>query len=212
MKSICTFVAATLALFAAPFSHADGDPAKTKDCTPLLRTPFDRGGKEFQIGLGAMNSVNNHGAARPRFIDVDLTARFGWMLCSPTGGGIFRGNWEFLTDGGVGAIVDGPGDVRAELAILLRYNFVQPAAKFVPYFQGGGGAEYSNIFTDHTQHVLGSALNFNLQAAFGCRYLCSDRCAVYAEVGYRHASNAGITDSNLGLNWIGGQVGVSLFY
>lgn len=212
MNHTCSLVVAALALLTAPFALAGGVEAKGKDLTPLLRTPFDQGGKEFQIGFGAMNSVDNHGIARPRFVDVDLTLRLGWMLRTPKGAGFFRGNCEFLIDGGLGASVDGPGDVLAELAILLRYNFVQPDAKWVPYVQGGGGAEYSNAYTDHVQRVLGSPLLFNLQAALGLRYLHSARCAVYAEADFRHASTGGFTDRNLGLNWLGGQLGLSLFY
>lgn len=212
MKFICVFLGATFALLSNPFAQAGGSVAAAKDCVPLLRTPFDQGGKEFQLGLGAMTSVNNHGIARPRFTDVDLTLRLGWMLNTPKDTGFFRGNYEFLIDAGVGASVDGPGDVLGELAILLRYNFVQPTAKFVPYVQLGGGAEFSNAYIDRVQRVLGSPVLFNLQFAAGGRYLCSDRCAVFAEAGYRHASTGGFTDRNLGLNWIGGQLGVSIFY
>ena len=212
MKFTCALAAATLALVSSPFTHAGDQAALTKNCVPLLRTPFEKGGKEFQLGLGAMTSVDNHGRARPRFSDVDLTLRFGRMLTTPEGAGFFRGNYEFLLDAGVGASVDGPGDVLGELAVLLRYNFVQPAAKFVPYAQLGGGAEFSNAYTDRVQRVLGSPVLFNLQAAFGCRYLHSDRCAFFVEADYRHASTGGFTDRNLGLNWIGGQFGVSIFY
>ena len=46
----------------------------------------------------------------------------------------------------------------------------------------------------------------------GARYLFSDRCAAFIEGGWRHVSNAGIASRNLGLNSLGGLIGVSLFY
>jgi hypothetical protein len=63
-----------------------------------------------------------------------------------------------------------------------------------------------------TQRLIGREWSFNLQAGFGVRYLCSDRCAFFLEANYRHISNADTADRNIGMNSAVGVVGVSLFY
>lgn len=211
MKSILASLALAVVL-AAPLAHAGREVIEPKS-TPPPFSPFDAGNREFQLGVGAFFSLNNGGTKRPALNDVDLMLRYGWMLNSPSGAGAFRGNFEFLLDAGVGAIFEGPGDVLAELALLLRYNFVQEGAVWVPYFQIGAGGEYSNASSsDSEQRLLGSEFLFNLQAAFGLRYMFSDRCAGFIEAGYRHVSNASLADRNLGLNSLGGLLGFSCFF
>jgi hypothetical protein len=173
---------------------------------------FERGSREIQLGVAGFMSLNNDDQKRPEIDDLSLLGRYGWMLTSPAGSGAFEGNWEFLLDAGVGGIVEGPGDLLAELALLLRYNFVHSGARCIPYFQIGAGGEYSDLYQAETQRVVGSEFSFNLRAAIGFRHMCSQQSAVYLEAGYRHISNCNTADRNLGLNSLGVQVGYSWFF
>ncbi len=198
-----------LSLAAVPASFA-GHEVVSK--APVeVSTPFDKGRVEIQIGGTYYHTIRS-GDSRPRVEDVGGLARVGWMLSDVSGDGFFRGNLEFLIEASASGIVDGPGDVLASGVILLRYNFVQPDSKWVPYFQLGGGGTYSDMHEDESQRLLGSEWSFNLQAGLGIRYLCSDRCAVFLEANYRHVSNADTNDRNVGINQVGGVLGVSLFF
>jgi hypothetical protein len=176
-----------------------------------VASPFDKGRMELQVGATGYFSFNNSGS-RPEVNDVGGLVRLGWMLGDVAGDGFLRGNFEFLIEASASGIVDGPGDVLASGVLLLRYNFVQPDSKFVPYFQLGGGGTYSDMHEDETQRLIGSEWSFNLQAGFGLRYLWSDRCALFLEANYRHISNADTADRNVGLNSVGAVVGVSMFF
>ncbi|MCU1500396.1 MAG: ompW [Acidimicrobiales bacterium] len=202
---------ALFAAAAAPAARAGKEVVDAKTEAAIF-SPFDRGTREFQASAGAFFSLNNRNEKRPTIDDVDVSLRLGWMLNTPSGDGFFRGNFEFLAEVFGAAIIDGPGDGIGGATLLLRYNFVQPAARWVPYFQIGAGGVYSNIYEDHQQRLIGRAVEFNLQAGFGLRYLCTDRCSVFAEADYRHISNADTADRNLGLNSIGGYIGAGFSF
>lgn len=171
-------------------------------------TPFDKGTFELQVLAGSYFSFVN-----PPRIDYAIgTVRGGWMLYTPSGEGPLRGNVEFLIEGFGGGIFNGPGSALAGVTLFLRYNFVQPGATIVPYFQIGGGGAYSDVYKDQSQRIIGAEFEFNLQASIGLRCFLSERCAFVVEGGYRHISNAGLAERNIGLNSLGGQIGFSYFY
>lgn len=163
-------------------------------------SPFERGSHEVQIGGGFFVSENYFDVYRPQMNDVDATARFGWMLTDPKGPSILRGNFEALVELFGGGFVRGPADMLAGASVLLRYNYVQPNARFVPYVQVGLGGAYSDASKEYPQRELGAPVSFNLQAGFGARYLCTDKVSIFLEVDYRHLSNASLADRNVGLN------------
>ncbi len=205
----------TLVLFTAGTAVAGNQvapPAKNA----LGSSPFDAGRHEIQIGAGINMSINSASAARPTLDDVDAHMRVGWMLNDPMLnewlGGIFRGNIELLADAFAGGIVRGPGNYLAGMSLLLRYNYLQPGWKLVPYHQFGIGFAYSDVHEDVTQRLLGQEFEFNLQCGIGVRYLLSDRSALYVEGSWRHISNAGLANRNAGLNSLGVQLGVSYFW
>lgn len=208
MKFVC---AAALLSFAVS-TYAGQEISAGKETKGVLTTPFDQGRNEFQLGVGYHFSFNNGGDFRPDLQDLDLNLRYGWMVTSPAGDGFFRGNWELLAELWGGAVTEGPGNVITGLTFLVRYNFIQPDAKCVPYFQVGVGGVYNDIHDSEPQRLIGQAFEFNLQAAFGLRYLFNESTALYLEGGYRHLSNANMADRNLGLNSLGVQVGVSWFF
>lgn len=189
-----------------------GDEVGANEKRVLELSPFTHGRHEFQFGVGGFYSFGNYSETRPKLIDVDATVRLGLMLTTAEGDGALRGNWELLLEAFGGAIAEGPGDVLAGASLLLRYNFVQPDARWVPYFQFGGGGAYSDAHEVPRQRLLGSEFMFNLQGGIGLRYLCSSHCAIFVEADYRHLSNAGLADRNCGANSVGGYLGLSWFF
>jgi hypothetical protein len=178
----------------------------------VVESPFDKGKTEIQLGAGAMSSFQKTSRTRQGFTDVDLVLRWGKMLYTPEGDGCFRGNLEFLVEGYGALLVEGPGTGYTGLSLVLRYNFVQPDARWIPYFQIQAGGVYNDIYQDNEQRVFGSAFEWNLGSALGMRYLFTERCGAFLEFDYRHVSNADSASRNLGLNSLGGFVGVSYFY
>jgi len=177
-----------------------------------VSSPFERGGLELQLAAGFFVSENYHDPLRPQMNDVDASVRLGWMLYSPAGPSILRGNVEVVAELFGGGFVRGPADLLGGTTIFIRYNYVQPAARFVPYIQVGGGGAYSDASQKQPQRALGSAVSFNLQVGLGVRFFCSDKSAVFLEFDYRHLSNAGLAERNLGLNSGGSWLGASLFF
>jgi lipid A 3-O-deacylase len=175
---------------------------------------FQKGANEFEILAGAFWGVGNEGT--PKRPDTGLglgSLRYGWMLTDPVGDGIFRGNFEFLTGLFGGGVFEGPGSYLVGADLVLRYNFVQPQAQVVPFFQISAGGVYSDIASDDpVQGLLGSDWNFALGSSIGVRWMLSKRLALTTAFEYRHFSNAGATDRNRGYNALGGLVGLAWFY
>jgi lipid A 3-O-deacylase len=212
MTSYKFFSAVVLGFIAgAPLSYSGQEQLGAKTLVPSF-SAFEQGTREFQVGVGAFFALNSHGEQRPQINDVDGSLRLGWMLNSPSGSGFFRGNFEFLAELAGAVVVEGPGTGLGGGNLLLRYNFVQPDARLVPYFQIGAGGLFNDIYKSHPQRLVGQCFEFELQGAFGARYFLNPRCALSVEAGYRHISNADMANRNLGLNSLGGLVGVSWFF
>ncbi len=205
-------IASVFISLAVPFAKAGQPATEGKGRASVARSPFEKGAKEFQSLTGIYSSFSPDGTPRPTLNSTMTSFRLGIMLDDVRWSGCLRGNYEFLFEVFGGAIYQGAGNGLGGATLQLRYNFVQPDTRWVPYFQIGAGGVYSDMHKDSTRAVVGSALNFNLQSAIGLRYLVDDRWAVSIEGGMRHNSNAGITRRNAGLNSLGGQVGVSCFF
>lgn len=176
-------------------------------------SPFDQGGMEAEVLAGLFAGFNGKPSEKRPTIDfASQTLRGGIMLYSPRGSGLLRGNTEFLLEAFGGEVYQGPGRWLAGGSLLLRYNFVQPGARFVPFLEAGGGALDNDIHHNQTQRLIGAGFEFNLEAFLGAHYFVTDHLAVTLEGGYRHVSNANTASRNLGLNTLGGQVGVSYFF
>lgn len=158
---------------------------------------------------GSFHSVFDDGTD---FNFAPVSLRMGWMLTSPILSGAFRGNFEALIEAVGASIYDGPGDVLAGAMVHLRYNYVQPGAKWVPYVQAGAGGLYTDAAEDESQRLIGSDFEFCLQAGVGLRYLFNERWALAAEAAFTHISNAGRAERNVGVNAVGGMLGVSHFF
>jgi hypothetical protein len=152
---------------------------------------------------------------QPTFDYVLESLRIGYMIINPTGHGLWHGNLEVLLDASGGEFFRGPADYLVGGNVLLRWNFLQvPKPKWVPYFQLGAGVLYHDARDVDTrpQAVLGSNFEAMLHAGIGIRYHLNRTWSIDGELGYRHISNASSTTHNLGLNSLGGQLGLSYFF
>ena len=172
--------------------------------------PFAKGCIELQLAAGSGYGVVH----KPDVNFVELDGRCGWMLTSPSGSSIFRGNWELLLGLTDGIVFDGPGDNIVAGTLLLRYNFIQPESKWVPYVQVGAGGAWNDIHREGgaAARLLGDDFTFHLHAAGGVRRFIRERFALTCEFDWHHFSTANTSRHNLGLNTLGGTFGASWFF
>lgn len=173
---------------------------------------FSRGSREWEDLVGAYFLFDRGGNQRVTVDYLIDSLRYGAMLYSPNGPGILRGNVEALGEIFAGGIFHGPGTAVAGITGFLRYNFVQPGARIVPYFQGGGGFIYTDITGEESDRAISLPVEFNLQAVGGLRFIVNSRWSVLTEMGYRHISNASIKSPNYGIDQLGGNVGVGFSF
>lgn len=174
-----------------------------------LHDRFAHGAWEFENMVGSYYLFDRTGNLRPSVDYVIDSARFGIMLYNPRGPGLLRGNFEFLGEVFGGYIFHGPGDVLAGVSMFLRYNFIQPGARVVPYYQFGGGGVYTDIaHGPEGGNAIGADFEFNLQSILGMRVLLNRKWSINLEGSYRHISNAGLADPNYGIDQVGGAIGV----
>ena len=203
-----------VALFLCAPAAKAGDVSAKEMSTPVLESdyPYQKGGMELDGLAGLYASITGTPVGHPAF-DYELqTLRIGYMLTNIHYTGVLRGNTEFLFEVFGGPVYQGPGNYLAGGAFQLRYNFVQPRAKLIPYVQLGLGALYSDAQTNHKQIELGSPGEFTEQIGFGLNYLFWTHWAASFELGFRHISDAGITHRNTGVNSLGGLCGLSYFF
>jgi hypothetical protein len=175
---------------------------------------FTKGALSVQVLGGAYFSPVHIGPrVAPRFNFAPVDVRFGWMLCCPWLDHCFlRGNVEALLELTEAPVTAGFGSIVAGPTALLRYNFVQPEWKVVPYIQGGAGIVYNDAWRDHSQRALGEQWEFYLQATAGVHCLLSPHWSVDLEGGFLHISNANMAARNGGVNALGGSLGVTYYF
>ena len=172
---------------------------------------FSRGAKEFQNVTGAFFFFDRSGN-RPSVDFAVESARYGLMLSNPHGSNFLAGNFEFLNELFVGPIFQGPGNVIAGSTVFIRYNFIQPRARIIPYLEIGGGLIYTDISERESGGLVSLPVEFNLQGTLGTRLMLNERWSLVIEAGYRHISNAEIKKPNFGVNSIGGNLGFGFFF
>jgi len=179
---------------------------------PASEARFEQGHFEFSLVNGAVFSPVGFDIFPRSGTSFDYTQtelRAGWMLNSPYDAGILRGNFEILLGLGGGGVIYGPGTVLANGDLFIRYNFVQRHAIIVPYWQLGAGLVVSDAARDESQSNIGKTLEFGLQTSLGFRILLNAHWSLDLEGVYQHISNANTGDRNVGVNALGGLVGVT---
>lgn len=209
-----------LAIVLLAFSHAvsafaGSDAGKATTAPGIIQDPLSKGVAEVEVLGGYFHSpVTTGGAHRPQFDYSGGDIRYGIVL-SPMffdHSSLLRGNVEFLIDGLGDGVVKGAGNYLAGGSVLFRYNFIQPGSHFIPYFQLGGGGLHSDAAEDPSQKIIGSNFEFLLEADLGGRLLLNDRWSLLFEGTFQHISNADTAPHNVGVNALGGRLGVGWIY
>ena len=181
----------------------------------LEQDPLAKGDTELELLGGYFHSpITTGGTHRPEFDYAGGDLRYG-MVLSPVlndNCSLLRGDFEFLIDGFTHDVTNGPGNYLSGGSLLFRYNFFHPGSRLVPYFDIGGGGLHSDAANDHTQRLIGSSFEFVLQADIGLRYLLTQHWSILAEGGFQHISNADTAARNVGVNALGGRIGLGFIY
>ena len=90
----------------------------------------------------------------------------------------------------------------------MRYNFVRPGCRLVPYISGGLGLGWIDSHPE-IRGGQGQDFTFNILTAAGISYKMNDHWKLNAGILYQHLSNGGQTDPNPSLNLLGPQVGAT---
>lgn len=207
-------LSATAAAHAGTELRASASDSKAEKEVVPEWSAFDKGRIELELGAGAFGSIKTTGSAsKPDTGFVIGQVRLGYMLYSPTGPGILRGNFEAMVEAYGAGIYTGPGDQIYGAGIILRYNFVQPNARIVPFAQLMFGGAYSDAANDDSaQRLMGSDFLFSFGGEIGLRCMLTPRLSLIGGVEYRHLSNADTAERNVGLNALGGTIGLTWFY
>jgi hypothetical protein len=166
----------------------------------------------FQVVSGALFSPVGLGPDHPTFNYAQTNLRLGWMLNSPGQDHPLRGNFEAIIELSTSGIFNGFGDIIIGPTALVRYNFVQPDWKVVPYIQAGAGIVYTDAYEDRTQDAIGQAIEFTPQASVGAKFLVAKDWSVDVEGMFHHISNASIANRNDGVNALGGFIGATYYF
>jgi hypothetical protein len=135
-----------------------------------------------------------------------LTARIRWGAIR--GDNLLRGYNQFYFSAMAEPIVEGIENHYFGFNLGMRYNFVRPGSRLVPYISGGVGGGWID---SHPEIPVGQGqdFTFNILSAAGLSYSINDHWKVNVGALYQHLSNGGQTDPNPSLNLFGPQVGVN---
>ena len=135
-----------------------------------------------------------------------LTARVRWgVVRSDTW---LRGYHQFYVSAIAEPIFRGIENHYFGFNLGMRYNFVRPGSRLVPYISGGVGAGWIDSHPE-IPGGQGQDFTFNILSAAGISYSVNDHWKINVGALYQHLSNGGQTDPNPSLNLFGPQVGVT---
>jgi len=206
VRSVLFFCCVIALGWSAP---AQADETSGKDAE-TARGPYAKGRMSLQLVSGALFSLTCLPEDSPVFNYAMTNLRLGWMLTSPgPRDSVLRGSWEGLVEITNSIIFKGFGNYIGGITGLLRYNFVQPDWKLVPYVQAGVGVVYNDAYKDNTQQAIGQAIEFTPQFSLGFHYLIAGNWSIDAEGMFHHISNANMAKRNRSINSLGGFLGVT---
>lgn len=134
-----------------------------------------------------------------------LTARIRWGVVQH---GWLRGYNQFYFSAVAEPILRGIENHYFGFNFGMRYNFVRPGSRLVPYFSGGVGAGGIDSHPE-IPGGQGQDFTFSILSAAGISYSVNDHWKINVGALYEHLSNGGQTDPNPSLNLFGPQVGVT---
>jgi hypothetical protein len=158
----------------------------------------------------ALESGYLFGAIKPpadyQILTEFLTARIRWGAIR--GDNWLRGYNQFYFSAMAEPILQGIENHYFGFSLGMRYNFVRPGSRLVPYFSGGVGGGWIDSHPE-IPGGQGQDFTFNILSAAGISYSVTDQWKVNVGALYQHLSNGGQTDPNPSLNLFGPQVGVN---
>ena len=191
-----------LLIAAAPLSHAGNEAV-----SPRLRGLSELEAPSLEIA--AETSYLWGSLANPNSYEVGaqfITARMRWG--SIDNDSWMRGYQQVYFLAMAQPFFRGPENYYFGVSAGLRYNWVQPGARLVPYISGGVGLGWIDSHAD-VYGAQGQDFTFNILTAAGVSYKVNDKLKVTVGGLYQHFSNAGQTSPNPSLNLFGPQVGVT---
>src|SRR6266567_2473440 len=135
-----------------------------------------------------------------------LTARVRWGVVQ--GDNWLRGYNQFYVSAIAEPIFRGIENHYFGLNLGMRYSFVRPGSRFVPYFSGGLGLGWIDSHPE-IPGGQGQDFTFNILSAAGISYIVNDHWKLNVGALYQHLSNGGQTDPNPSLNLFGPQAGLT---
>ena len=135
-----------------------------------------------------------------------LTARARWGIVESDSW--LRGYNQFCLTAMAEPIFRGVENHYFGINFGLRYNFVRPNSRFIPYVSGGLGLGWIDSHPD-MRGSQGQDFTFNILTAVGVSYKLTDHWKLDAGALYQHLSNGGQTDPNPSLNLLGPQIGLT---
>jgi lipid A 3-O-deacylase len=135
-----------------------------------------------------------------------LTARVRWGINESDGW--LRGYNQFYVLAMAEPIFSGPENHYFGFSTGMRYNFVRPNWRLVPYISGGVGLGWIDSHAN-IPGAQGQDFTFNILTAVGVAYEISERWKLNIGVLYEHFSNAGQTSPNPSTNLLGPQIGLN---
>jgi lipid A 3-O-deacylase len=200
MKTLRAF-AGYLLVFTCSVAFAGSEPQQAVTATEEFNP------QRFEV---ALESAYLFGAINPPAdyqIGAEfLTARIRWGVVRSDNW--LRGFHQFYISAIAEPIFQGIENHYFGFNLGMRYNFVQPGSRLVPYISGGVGAGWIDSHPE-IPGAQGQDFTFNILSAAGISYIVNDHWKISVGALYQHLSNGGQTDPNPSLNLFGPQVGVT---
>jgi len=199
MKALCLCFACAVLLACSPTFAGVEQPQVATATEEFNPERFD-----FAIESGFLFGAINPPASYEIGAEF-LTARIRWGIVHDTW---LRGYNQFYVSAMAEPIFRGIENHYFGFNLGMRYNFVRPGSRFVPYFSGGVGAGWIDSHAE-IPGGQGQDFTFNILSAAGISYSVNDHWKINVGALYQHLSNGGQTDPNPSLNLFGPRVGVN---
>ena len=135
-----------------------------------------------------------------------LTARVRWGINQSDSW--LRGYNQFYVLAMAEPIFNGPENRYFGFSTGMRYNFVRPNWRLVPYISGGAGLGWIDSHAN-IPGAQGQDFTFNILTAVGVTYEINAHWKLNVGALYEHFSNAGQTSPNPSTNLLGPQIGLN---
>jgi len=199
MKLLCVLAVFAIVIVSSQ-AFGGSEPPRTVTTEELNLQRFELAIESGYL-FGAINPPQDYQVGA-----VFLTGRIRWGVIRSDSW--LRGYNQFYFSGMAEPIFKGIENHYFGFNLGMRYNFVQPGSRFVPYISGGVGAGGIDSHPE-VPGGQGQDFTFNILSAAGISLIVNDHWKIDVGALYQHLSNGGQTDPNPSLNLFGPQVGVS---